>query len=120
MCESEGREKKTDKTRVAMLEQTVDRMGLRKKKKTHKKKANVKPKAVFLATNEESVEIFSSGQDRGRKTKESLRVRAPDRQFASGSVLTHSLARSLTPSSCCYSSGRLFVFCPNRDYESAA
>lgn len=92
MCESEGSEKKTDKTRVAMLEQTVDKMGLRKKKK--EKKANVKPKAVFLAPNEESVEISSSGQDRGRKTKESLRVRAPDRQFASGSVLTHSLTHS--------------------------
>lgn len=64
--------------------------------------------------------MFGSGQDTDRKTQSlTVRVRdgAPDRQFASGSVLTHSL--SLSPSSCCYSSGHLFVFCPNRDYESA-
>lgn len=91
-----------------LLEQTVDRTSLKNNKQ---KNNNMKPKKSFLAPNEESVEIFSLGQDAGRETEESLRVRAPDR---------HRDQFSLTASSSCYSSGRLFVFCPNRDYESAA
>lgn len=50
--------------------------------------------------------------------------RQPDRQFArKAALVSHSrFSLSLSPNSCCYSSGQKLppsVFCPNRDYESA-
>lgn len=60
MCESEGREKKTDKTRVAMLQQTVDRMGLRKKN-TLKKKPQREAKSCFFASERRICGNFQFG-----------------------------------------------------------
>lgn len=94
---------------VIIFKQTVDGMGLR---------------IAIISQNQVGLTAGSAEclvQDKTDRKTQSLTVRvrdgAPDRQFASGSVLTHS--PSLSPSSCCYSSGDLFVFCPNRDYESA-